>query len=68
MARPVHMRCKAHHLRNVDMLSILEPVEAESGAYTGTKLCGTIGPASQSVEVLSSMLQAGMTAARVDLT
>ncbi len=62
------MRCKAHALKNVDILSILEPVPEEGSLYTGTKLCGTIGPATQSVEALSSLLQAGMTSARVDLT
>jgi hypothetical protein len=36
MARPVHMRCKAHHIQG-DMISILDPVEADGG-YTGTKL------------------------------
>lgn len=40
----------------------------EDGNFTGTKICGTIGPSCQSPEALVELLEAGMVAARFDLT
>lgn len=47
--------------------SILEP--APPGAFkTLTKIVGTLGPNSRSVEVLEKLLKAGMSVARFDFT
>eukprot|EP00887_Chlorella_sp_A99_P006668 scaffold3.g6668.t1 len=58
-----------HVLLDVDMAEVLTPVEdADVKAGAGSKLVITLGPACQDVEVLSQMLLAGVTCARVDLT
>ncbi|KAG1667784.1 hypothetical protein FOA52_010821 [Chlamydomonas sp. UWO 241] len=49
------------------MSTVLTP-SAESGAFTGTKVIATLGPACHSPEILAQMMEAGMVAARIDLT
>jgi hypothetical protein len=43
-------------------------VEAEEDAPCGSKVVGTLGPQSRSVDVLERLLGAGMTAARFDFS
>ncbi|KAL6211479.1 hypothetical protein ACLB2K_016705 [Fragaria x ananassa] len=51
----------------IRMASILEPSKA-SFFPTMTKIVGTLGPKSRSVEVISSCLNAGMSVARFDFS
>lgn len=68
-APPGKYKSKAHFFKNLDLSSILEPEGPEEASkFTGTKIIGTIGPSSRSVECLVEMLKEGMTAARIDLT
>ncbi|KIY94684.1 hypothetical protein MNEG_13279 [Monoraphidium neglectum] len=62
------MKTKAHFFPNLDLSTILEPEEAWDHRYACTKIIATIGPSCQSVDTLVKMLEAGMSAARVDLT
>ena len=58
-----------HFFMDAQMNEVIDPVpddDVRCGA--GTKVVVTIGPACQSVEVLSEMLLAGITCARLDLT
>ncbi|KAL3839744.1 hypothetical protein ACJIZ3_024335 [Penstemon smallii] len=50
----------------IRMASILEPSKASFSAMT--KIVGTLGPRSRSVEVISSCLKTGMTVARFDFS
>lgn len=58
---------KTHFLENTDLRSLLEP-EPVGGLHAASKVVGTLGPACRDVETLVELLNAGMTAARVDLT
>ncbi|KAK6126359.1 hypothetical protein DH2020_039931 [Rehmannia glutinosa] len=50
----------------IRMATILEPSKASFSAMT--KIVGTLGPRSRSVEVISACLKAGMTVARFDVS
>ncbi|KAK6152341.1 hypothetical protein DH2020_014976 [Rehmannia glutinosa] len=50
----------------IRMATILEPSKASFSALT--KIVGTLGPRSRSVEVISACLKAGMTVARFDVS
>jgi pyruvate kinase len=55
----------------VSLSSILEPSAAHAGSSispTLTKIVGTLGPQSRSVEILEKLLQAGMCVARFDFS
>lgn len=58
------MRAKAHNLPNTPLDVILDPADPADKDYSATKIVGTIGPACQSADVLATMLEAGMSAAR----
>lgn len=62
------MKSKTHFFNDLDLSSILEPADPSDKNYSATKVVGTIGPACQSVDVQVAMLEAGMSAARFDLT
>jgi hypothetical protein len=66
--RAPRFRTKSHFLKGMDVASLLVPEEANGPNFTGTKLIATLGPACNSVETLCEMLDAGMSAGRVDLT
>ncbi|KAL4535000.1 hypothetical protein Ndes2437B_g05753 [Nannochloris sp. 'desiccata'] len=62
-------KAKQHFFMDAEMKEVVEPVtddDVRCGA--GTKVVVTIGPACQSVEVMSKLLLAGVTCARLDLT
>lgn len=64
-----YTRAKAHFFKNLDMGHLCEPEDPNtSNMFTGTKVVGTIGPATQGVENLVELLEAGMAGARIDLT
>jgi pyruvate kinase len=55
----------------VSLSSILESSAADAGSSTSptlTKIIGTLGPQSRSVEILEKLLQAGMCVARFDFS
>ncbi|MCD7454039.1 hypothetical protein HAX54_023306 [Datura stramonium] len=52
----------------IRMASILEPSKAQSFFPAMTKIVGTLGPKSRSVEVISACLKAGMSVARFDFS
>lgn len=62
------MKSKSHFFNDLDLCSILDPADPSDKNYSATKVVGTIGPACQSVDVQVAMLEAGMSAARFDLT
>ena len=57
---------KTHFLRDAKLSSLLEP--ESTVLHTASKVVCTLGPACRDVETLVELLNAGMTAARVDLT
>lgn len=58
-----------HFFLDASMSDVIKPCDAAYVAKgAGTKIAATIGPACQSVEILSKMLSAGLACARVDLT
>mmetsp|Transcript_6339 Transcript_6339/g.18214 ORF Transcript_6339/g.18214 Transcript_6339/m.18214 type:complete len:686 (+) Transcript_6339:188-2245(+) len=62
-------KAKAQVLSTCDMSTLLEAEDANvEGLWTASKVIATIGPASQDVDTLSLMLEAGMTCVRLDLT
>ncbi len=64
-----YTRAKAHFFKNLDMGHLCQPEDPyTSNTFTGTKVVGTIGPATQSVDNLAELLEAGMAGARIDLT
>eukprot|EP00877_Chromochloris_zofingiensis_P009758 jgi/Chrzof1/5035/Cz15g09100.t1_PYK1[v5.2] len=62
------MRAKTHTFPDLNLSTILEPADPADKDYSATKVVATVGPACQSVEVLTQMLHNGMSAARFDLT
>ena len=58
---------KTHFLENCDLRTLLEPAPAHA-VQAASKIVCTLGPACRDVETLVQLLNAGMTAARVDLT
>lgn len=62
------MKSKTHFLQDLNLNSILEPADPQDKNYCATKVVGTIGPACQAVDKQVAMLEAGMSAARFDLT
>eukprot|EP00879_Flechtneria_rotunda_P021199 GHRR01022332.1.p1 GENE.GHRR01022332.1~~GHRR01022332.1.p1 ORF type:complete len:557 (+),score=186.89 GHRR01022332.1:438-2108(+) len=62
------MKSKTHFLQDLNLNSILEPADPTDKNYCATKIVGTIGPACQAVDKQVAMLEAGMSAARFDLT
>lgn len=67
---PPHItRAKAHFFKNDSLEQVLHPGQGELGPMTcKTKIVATIGPASQSIDKLCELLEAGVTCARIDLT
>lgn len=61
------MKAKTHFFKDNDLKSVLVP-SMDSACFTGTKIMATIGPSIHDVDMLSQLLEAGMVAARVDLT
>lgn len=57
---------KTHFLKDAKLSSLLEP--ESTVLHTASKVVCTLGPACRDVETLVELLNAGMTAARVDLT
>jgi len=62
------MRTKTQRLPDADLSVILEPADPADANYSGTKVVITVGPACQSVDALCALLEAGASAARIDLT
>jgi pyruvate kinase len=62
------MRAKTQRLPDDNLAAILEPADPADANYSGTKVVVTVGPACQSVEALCALLEAGASAARIDLT
>lgn len=58
------MRAKTHTFPDLNLSTILEPADPADKDYSATKVVATVGPACQSVEVLTQMLHNGMSAAR----
>lgn len=56
-----------HFLKNCDLPSLLEPASKDP-TISATKVVCTLGPACRDVDTLVKLLQAGMNAARIDLT
>ncbi|GMH36554.1 hypothetical protein BSKO_04422 [Bryopsis sp. KO-2023] len=65
MARYMHAKT---HFFEYDEDAILVPANDAEAAFTSTKVVFTIGPQCQDVETLTKILEAGATAARIDLT
>eukprot|EP00887_Chlorella_sp_A99_P003611 scaffold7.g3611.t1 len=64
-------RAKTHFFKNDDLKQVLTPTTERADAPMACKtkpVVATIGPATQSVEQLVELLEAGTTCARVDLT
>ena len=62
-------RAKQHFFMDAEMSEVIEPnTQSQSTLGSGTKVVVTIGPASHSVEVLTQLLEHGMSCARLDLT
>eukprot|EP00879_Flechtneria_rotunda_P010736 GHRR01011218.1.p1 GENE.GHRR01011218.1~~GHRR01011218.1.p1 ORF type:complete len:534 (+),score=126.26 GHRR01011218.1:418-2019(+) len=61
-------KAKQHFFRSLDLNDVITPADDDQGAFTGTKLVCSLGPSSHTVPVLEAMLNAGMVAARIDLT
>eukprot|EP00775_Hariotina_reticulata_P003154 gene3154-3431_t len=62
------MKSKTHFFQDLNLSTILEPADPSDKNYCATKVVGTIGPACQAVDNQVAMLEAGMSAARFDLT
>lgn len=62
------MRAKTQRLPDDSLSAILEPADPADANYSATKVVVTVGPACQSVEALCALLEAGASAARIDLT
>eukprot|EP00878_Enallax_costatus_P008141 GHUV01008513.1.p1 GENE.GHUV01008513.1~~GHUV01008513.1.p1 ORF type:complete len:786 (+),score=206.32 GHUV01008513.1:278-2635(+) len=62
------VKSKQHFFRSLDLNSVIQQADSRDGAFTGTKLVCSLGPSSHTVPVLEAMLNAGMVAARIDLT
>ena len=58
---------KTHFLENADLRTLLEPAPSRA-VPAASKVACTLGPACRDVDTLEKLLNAGMTAARVDLT
>ncbi|GAB4816028.1 hypothetical protein N2152v2_003074 [Parachlorella kessleri] len=58
---------KTHVLPDDDIKQVLAAPAGED-AFTKTKICITMGPSLNDVDLLSSLLEAGTTCARIDLT
>ena len=58
---------KTHFLENADLRTLLEPAPSRA-VPAASKVACTLGPACRDVDTLVKLLNAGMTAARVDLT
>ncbi len=58
------MKTKAHFFPDLKLSVVLEPADPSDKDYSATKVLATVGPSSQSVDVLVKMLEAGMSAAR----
>ncbi|KAI8113426.1 hypothetical protein M9435_003428 [Picochlorum sp. BPE23] len=62
-------RAKQHFFMDAHMNEVIEPsVHDDSTLGCGTKVVVTLGPASQSVDVMCQLLAHGMSCARLDLT
>lgn len=59
---------KTHILKNCDLRTLLEPGSKAHTKFVATKVTITIGPATQDVDTLVELLEAGVTCARIDLT
>mmetsp|Transcript_32734 Transcript_32734/g.92845 ORF Transcript_32734/g.92845 Transcript_32734/m.92845 type:complete len:644 (-) Transcript_32734:207-2138(-) len=65
----VILKAKVHsEMHAITPASVLEPEPAPPTVFPGTKVCVTLGPSCQETSILVELLNAGMTAARVDLT
>ncbi|MEW5314599.1 MAG: hypothetical protein WDW38_006082 [Sanguina aurantia] len=62
------LRAKTHFFKDLDLSTVLVGEGHGDSNFTGTKIIATVGPSCQDVEVLSTLLDAGMVGARVDLT
>lgn len=60
-------KARPHFLAQTDLKAVLQPAD-ENGGAAMTKLIATAGPACNSVETLSALLEAGMNVLRIDLT
>lgn len=63
-----YMHTKTHYFEYDEDAILHTPAEEVEAAFTSTKVVFTIGPQCQDVETLTKILQAGATAARIDLT
>ncbi len=60
---------RQHQMPSSDLRVVLEPDSARGpGAWVGSKAVVTLGPSAHSVDTLVSLLRAGMSCARIDLT
>ncbi|KAF5832362.1 pyruvate kinase [Dunaliella salina] len=58
---------RTHVIAGSDMRKVLEPTSKAEG-WVNSKVVATLGPSSHDVDVLETMLRAGMSVARIDLT
>ncbi len=62
-------KAKQHFFMDADMSEVIESSEHDRSTLgAGTKVVVTMGPASHSVEMMTSLLEHGMSCARLDLT
>lgn len=63
-----YSKTKSHFFKSLDLNDVITPEDPADATFTGTKLIGTLGPSCHDADTLAAMLDAGMSAARIDLT
>ncbi|KAG2497916.1 hypothetical protein HYH03_004180 [Edaphochlamys debaryana] len=67
-SRYYRAKSRPHFFQDLNLNTILQPADPTEGCFVASKVCATLGPSCSDVDTLCSLLEAGMTVARVDLT